>query len=187
MENKLKALLDHTYQHMDKAMSHLETELLKVRAGKASPSMVEGVMVDYYGSPTPISQVANVNSPDARLIVIQPWDKSVIHAIEKAILAANLGFNPQNDGTLIRVPVPPQTEERRKELVKKAKAEGEHARVSIRNLRREGMDHIKDLIKHGLPEDIGKEGENKIQKMTDEHIARVEKHLETKEKEIMTV
>ena len=172
---------------MQRAISHLEAELVKVRAGKANPSMLDSIFVDYYGNNTPLNQVANVNTLDARTLVIQPWEKSMIKPIEKAIIDANLGFAPQNDGQIVRINVPPLSEERRKDLVKKAKAEGETAKVSIRNLRREGNEQIKKIQKTGIPEDLAKDAEARIQKMTDDFITKVDKHLEAKEKEIMTV
>ena len=178
--NDAKAQMQHSIQH-------LETELTKIRAGRANPSMVESVQVDYYGSMMPLSQVSNVSTQDARTIMIQPWEKSMLQPIEKAIQAANLGFNPQNDGVVIRISVPQLTEERRKELVKKAKAEGEHARVTIRNIRRDANEVVKKDIKAHLPEDVAKDAEHKIQEMTDSFIKTVDNHLETKEKEIMTV
>lgn len=174
-------------EQMQRAISHLETELVKVRAGKANPSMLDSIFVDYYGNNTPLNQVANVNTLDARTLVIQPWEKAMIKPIEKAIIDANLGFAPQNDGQIVRINVPPLSEERRKDLVKKAKAEGENAKVSIRNLRREGNEQIKKIQKTGIPEDLAKDAENRIQKMTDDFIVKVDKHLEAKEKEIMTV
>ncbi len=185
--NDVKSILDHMQDHMQKAISHLEAELQKIRAGKASPSMLDGVLVDYYGAMTPLNQVASVNTPEARTIIIQPWEKSLIKAIEKAIIDANLGLTPANDGLVIRLSVPPLSEERRRDLVKRAKAEGEHAKVGIRNLRRDANEHIKKLQKGGLPEDLAKDAETKTQKMTDDYITKVDKHLETKEKEIMTV
>ncbi|MBL7924839.1 MAG: ribosome recycling factor [Bacteroidia bacterium] len=185
--NDVKPILDYMQDHMQKAITHLESELVKIRAGKASPSMLDGVLVDYYGSMTPLSQVANINTPEARTIVIQPWEKSLIKAIEKAIIDSNLGLTPANDGLLIRISVPPLSEERRKDLVKRAKAEGEHAKVGIRNLRRDANENIKKAQKSGLPEDVAKEAEAKTQKITDDYIAKVDKHLEAKEKEIMTV
>jgi ribosome recycling factor len=184
---EVKAIIDHMQDHMQKAINHLEAELVKIRAGKASPSMLDGVMVDYYGSMTPLNQVANVNTPEARTIVIQPWEKAMIKPIEKAIIDSNLGFNPANDGIMIRITVPPLSEERRRDLVKRAKAEGEHAKVGIRNLRRDANENIKKAQKAGLPEDAAKDAEAKTQKMTDDFIAKVDKHLEAKEKEIMTV
>jgi len=185
--NDIKSIIDHMQDHMQKAITHLESELVKIRAGKASPNMLDGVMVDYYGAMTPLSQVANVNTPEARTIVIQPWEKSLIKAIEKAIIDSNLGMTPANDGIMIRINVPPLSEERRRDLVKRAKAEGEHAKVGIRNLRREANDNIKKAQKSGLPEDLAKDGEAKTQKITDDFISKVDKHLEAKEKEIMTV
>lgn len=187
MIEEVKKIQNDAQSLMEKAISHLESELAKIRAGKANPAMLEGIMVDYYGSYTPLNQVANVNTPDARSIVIQPWEKSMLTPIEKAIQAANLGFNPQNDGLLIRIIVPPLTEERRKELVKRSKAEGENARVTVRNIRRDALENVKKQGKNGLPEDMQKDAETKIQQLTDNFIAKVEKHLESKEKEIMTV
>lgn len=187
MTDQIKKIQNDAQSMMEKAISHLESELAKIRAGKANPAMLEGIQVDYYGTNTPLNQVANVNTPDARSIVIQPWEKSMLTPIEKAIQAANLGFNPQNDGLLIRIIVPPLTEDRRKELVKRAKAEGEHAKVTIRNLRRDAIENVKKEVKNGLPEDAQKDAEAKIQQLTDNHITKVDKHLDTKEKEIMTV
>lgn len=185
--NDVKSILDHMQDHMQKAISHLESELQKIRAGKASPSMLDGVMVDYYGAMTPLHQVASVNTPEARTIVIQPWEKSLIKAIEKAIIDSNLGLTPANDGIMIRLSVPPLSEERRRDLVKRARAEGEHAKVGIRNLRREANDNVKKAQKNGLTEDLAKDAEVKTQKMTDDFITKVDKHLDAKEKEIMTV
>lgn len=185
--SEIKPILDQMQDHMQKAISHLEAELVKIRAGKATPSMLDGVMVDYYGSMTPLNQVANINTPEARTIQIQPWEKGLIRNIEKAIMDANLGLTPANDGQMIRITVPPLSEERRKDLVKRAKAEGEQAKVSIRNLRRDANESIKKAQKNGLPEDMAKDAEAKTQKITDDFISKVDKHLETKEKEIMTV
>jgi len=179
-------VMNETKVQMQKAVDHLESELTKIRAGRANPSMVEGVQVDYYGSMMPLNQVSNVSIQDARTIMIQPWEKSMLTAIEKAIQAANLGFNPQNDGVVIRISVPQLTEERRKDLVKKAKSEAEHAKVGIRNHRRESNEALKRDSK-GMPEDQLKALEVNIQKMTDQFITAVDKHLEAKEKEIMTV
>jgi ribosome recycling factor len=185
--DELNKVLAGLLDQMQKAISHLESELVKVRAGKANPSMLDSIYVDYYGNNTPLNQVANVNSLDARTLVIQPWEKTMIKPIEKAIVDANLGFAPQNDGQIIRINVPPLSEERRRDLVKKAKAEGENAKVSIRNLRRDGNESVKKIQKAGMPEDLAKDAEARIQKMTDDFIAKVDKHLEAKEKEIMTV
>jgi ribosome recycling factor len=172
---------------MSKAINHLEAELVKIRAGKASPNMIDGIVADYYGSPTPISQIANVSTLDARTISIQPWEKNMLQAIEKAIMQANIGITPQNDGTNIRLFLPPLTEERRKELVKKCNAEGEHAKVAVRNIRRDAIEGIKKLQKDGLSEDAAKDAEADIQQITDKHTNLIEKHLEAKEKEIMAV
>ncbi|MCE2846755.1 MAG: ribosome recycling factor [Sphingobacteriales bacterium] len=183
----VKPILDHMQDHMQKAITHLEAELVKIRAGKATPAMLDGVMVEYYGAMTPLNQVANVNTPEARTIIIQPWEKNLIKNIEKGIIDANLGLTPANDGQMIRITVPPLSEERRRDLVKRAKAEGENAKVSIRNLRRDANENIKKAQKAGLPEDAAKEAEARTQKTTDDFIVRVDKHLEAKEKEVMTV
>ena len=172
---------------MEKAISHLETELTKVRAGKVSPSMIDGILVDYYGAMMPINQVGNVSVQDARTLAIQPWEKNMLAIIEKALLAANLGITPANDGNMIRLSSPPLTEERRKEFVKKAKDMAEHSRVAIRNIRREANEHIKKLDKQHVSEDALKQAETKIQEMTNKFISLVDKHAEAKEKEIMTV
>jgi len=173
--------------HMKKAITHLETELIKIRAGKATPQVLDGIVVDYYGSPTPINQVGNINVMDARTLSIQPWEKNMLQPIERAIIAANIGINPQNDGSQIRLFLPPLTEERRRELVKKCQVEGEHSRVAIRNIRRDAIEHIKRLQKNGLSEDIAKDAETNIQNITDKFITTVDKHLISKEKEIMSV
>jgi ribosome recycling factor len=185
--NDVKTIVENTQALMEKAIAHLEVELQKVRAGKASPAMLENILVDYYGSKVPLSNTASVNTQDSRTLVIQPWEKSMLTPIEKAIQAANLGFNPQNDGILIRIMVPPLTEERRKQLTKTAKGCGEDAKVGIRNLRKEANEQIKKLQKDGLPEDEAKSGEGRIQVLTDANVAKVDKHVEQKEKEIMTV
>jgi ribosome recycling factor len=172
---------------MKKAINHLEAELVKIRAGKANPQMLDGIVVDYYGSPMPINQVANISALDVRTLSIQPWEKNMLQPIERAIIAANIGINPQNDGALIRLFLPPLTEERRKELVKKCHVEGEHSKVAIRNLRRDAIEHIKKLQKNGLSEDAAKDAEDSVQQVTDKFTAAVEKHLVAKEKEIMSV
>lgn len=187
MAEELEQIITDTESHMRKAIGHLETELTKVRAGKANPSMLDGLNVDYYGSPTAINQVANVSVLDARTISIQPWEKNMLAAIEKSIMQANIGITPQNDGVQIRLFLPPLTEERRRELVKKAAAEGEHSKVAIRNIRRDAIEHVKKLQKNGLSEDIAKDGEKRIQDTTDRYIVLVDKHLSAKEKEIMSV
>lgn len=183
----VKTVLESAKSQMEKAIAHLEVELQKVRAGKANPVMLENVLVEAYGSRVPINNVASVNTQDARTLIIQPWDKSMLTPIEKAIQAANLGLNPQNDGIIIRIAVPPLTEERRKELSKAAKSLGEDAKIGIRNIRKETMEAIKKLQKNGLPEDLAKDGETKTQTITDTHVSKVDKHIEQKEKEIMTV
>lgn len=172
---------------MRKAIQFLESELVKIRAGKASPQMLDGLAVDYYGSPMTIQQVANVSVLDARTLSIQPWEKNMLQPIERAIIAANLGVTPQNDGVLIRIFMPPLTEERRKELVKRCLAEGEQSKVAVRNIRRESIEQVKKLQKNGLSEDVAKGAETEIQDTTDKHIALVDKHLAAKEKEIMSV
>lgn len=187
MSDELRKITVDAENGMKKAINHLEIELTKIRAGKATPSILEGINVDYYGTPTPISQVANIQVLDARTISIQPWEKNMLPLIERAIMAANIGITPQNDGVNIRLFMPPLTEERRKELFKKASAEGEVSKVAIRNIRRDHIEQVKKLQKDGMSEDICKGAEDTIQVLTDKHIALVEKQLEAKEKEIMTV
>ncbi len=187
MSEELQMIIEDTEDGMKKAISHLEAELVKIRAGKASPAMLDGINVDYYGSPTPIAQVANISVLDVRTISIQPWEKNMLQAIEKSIMQANIGVTPQNDGNQIRIFMPPLTEERRKELFKKASGEGEHSKVAIRSIRREAIEQIKKLEKDGLSEDAAKDGETSIQEITDRFISLVEKHLAAKEKEMMTV
>lgn len=173
--------------HMKKAIDHLEAELIKIRAGKANPQMVDGITVDYYGSPMPLNQVSNVSVMDARTLSIQPWEKNMLQPIEKAIIAANIGIHPQNDGNIIRLFLPPLTEERRKELVKKCHVEGEQSKIAIRSIRRDAIEHIKKLQKNGLSEDATKDAEGGIQTITDMFVSEVENHLASKEKEIMAV
>jgi ribosome recycling factor len=172
---------------MDRAIDHADGELNKIRAGKASPSMLDDIYVDYYGTATQLSQVASVNTPDARTIVIQPWEKSLLSAIEKAIMEANLGVNPQNDGIIIRINVPPLTEERRRDLAKKAKGEAENGKIAIRNVRKDANEKIRKLKADGVSEDEMKTGEAEIQKLTDAYIIKVDQLSEAKEKDIMTV
>ncbi|MGG9970452.1 ribosome recycling factor [Ferruginibacter sp. SUN002] len=172
---------------MRKAINHLEAELVKIRAGKANPNMLDGIVAEYYGSPTPLAQIANISVLDARTISVQPWEKNMLQPIERAIIAANIGINPQNDGNFIRLYLPPLTEERRKELVKKCNGEGENAKVSIRNIRRDAIEQVKKLQKDGLSEDAAKDAEAEIQELTNKFISLVEKHLEAKDKEIMAV
>jgi len=183
----INQILTDTEATMTKAIGHLESELTKIRAGKATPSMLDGIMVDYYGNPTQLSQVANISILDARTISIQPWEKSMLQPIEKGIMAANIGITPQNDGVNIRLFLPPLTEERRKELVKKCNGEGENAKISVRNIRRDAIEQIKKLQKDGVSEDECKSAEINVQETTDKFISFVEKHLVAKEKEIMSV
>ena len=187
MSEDLEFILEETRDNMQKALSHLETELIRIRAGKANPQMLEGLTVDYYGSPTILNQVGNISVLDARTLTIQPWEKNMLQPIERAIINANLGVTPQNDGNIIRLFMPPLTEERRREFVKRAGGEGEQSRVAIRSIRRDAIEQIKKLQKDGLSEDEAKDAEKEIQDITDKHIALVEKHLQAKEKEIMSV
>lgn len=172
---------------MKKATEHFETELTKIRAGKANPTMLDGITVDYYGTPTAINQVGNLSAIDARTLTIQPWEKNMLQPIERAIIAANIGINPQNDGNIIRLFLPPLTEERRREFVKRSNAEGEQAKIAIRNIRRDAIEQVKKAQKEGLSEDRAKEAETEIQNITNTHIILIEKHLAAKEKEIMSV
>lgn len=187
MVEDVQLTLELAEDSMKKAISHLEAELTKIRAGKANPQMLDGIVVDYYGSPTPINQVGNITVLDARTISIQPWEKNMLQPIERAIIASNIGINPQNDGVNIRLFLPPLTEERRRELVKKCHVEGEHSKVSIRNIRRDAVEGIKKLQKNGLSEDVAKDAEEEVQELTNRYISIVDKHLVTKEKEIMAI
>ncbi|MBS1616954.1 MAG: ribosome recycling factor [Bacteroidetes bacterium] len=183
----VKNLLSDVKSQMQKALEHYEYELSKIRAGKASPMVLEGINAEAYGAMTPINQLANVTTPDARTISIQPWDSSVLAPIEKAILMANIGLTPQNDGKIIRLNIPPLTEERRKDLVKQVKNEAEECRISLRSCRREANEKVKKMLKDGLPEDSAKDAETQIQNILNDYSTRVDKHIEVKEKEIMTV
>lgn len=187
MTEELNEIYSELRNSNNKTLTHLENELIKVRAGKATPSMLHGVMIDYYGSPTPLQQVANIGTIDARTISVQPWEKSMLNEIAKGIINSNLGFNPQNNGETILINVPALTEERRKELVKKAKAEGEHAKVGIRNNRKDALDFVKELKNDGLSEDFVKDAETQIQSITDGYVKKVDDQLELKEKDIMTI
>ncbi|MDR1112930.1 MAG: ribosome recycling factor [Bacteroidales bacterium] len=182
-----KKCLEQAKENMNSALVFLDKNLQKIRAGKASPKMLDGLKVDYYGNLTPVDQIATINTPDARQIIIQPWERNMLSAIEKAILAANLGFTPQNTGELIRINVPALSEERRKELVKMIKQEAEQNRVTVRNIRRAANDQAKKLKDNGCPEDEIKKLETDIQKLTDEMIVKTDKIAEQKEKEIMTI
>ncbi len=187
MSEAIDPIINDCDQQMRRAISHLEVELSRVRAGKASPQILEGVAVEYYGSPTPISQVANVTVTDARTLSVQPWEKNMIAPIERAILAANIGLTPQNDGQVIRLFLPPMTEERRKDLVKQVNGIGENSKIAVRSIRRESIEQIKKLQKDGLSEDTAKSAEARIQGLTDKFIALVDEHCKDKEKEIMTI
>lgn len=187
LNEEAQFVLDHCLEKMEMTIAHLEKELLHIRAGKANPAMVDAVHVDYYGSMVPISQVSNISTPDPRTIAIQPWEKKLIPVIEKAIMAANLGFNPDNNGEVIRINIPPLTEERRKNLVKSANKEGENARVSIRTARKESNETLKKLQKTGLPEDMEKFAEEKVQKFTDDFVKKIDTLVAAKEKDIMTI
>lgn len=184
MNEEITFILDSTTESMDGAMAHLEKAFIKIRAGKASPVMLSTVMVEYYGSPTPLSQVSNINTPDARTISVQPWEKSLLQEIETAIMNANIGFNPMNNGEMIIINVPPLTEERRRELVKQAKSEAEDAKVSIRSARQEAN---KELKKLDISEDLLANAEVDVQTLTDTYIKRVDTTLDAKEVEIMKV
>jgi len=184
MNEDIQFILDTTKESMDAALKHLEKQLINIRAGKASPAMLGSVMVDYYGSQTPLSQVANVNTPDGRTITVQPWEKNMLQEIERGIMYANLGFNPMNNGDTIIINVPPLTEERRRDLAKQAKAEAEDAKISVRSARKDANDEIK---KADVSEDLQKNAEIDIQKMTDTYVTKIDAILDNKEKEIMTV
>jgi len=184
MNEEIKFILDTTKESMDGSMEHLEKAFMKIRAGKASPMMLSSVMVDYYGSPTPLSQVANVNTPDARTISVQPWEKNMLQEIEKAIQIANLGFNPMNNGDFVIISVPPLTEERRRDLAKQAKAEAEDAKVGIRNAR---QDANKELKAMDISEDLQKNAETDVQELTNAYTKKIDDFLNAKEAEIMKV
>ena len=184
---EIEFILDSAKESMEGSIAHLEKEFLNIRAGKASPQMLGSIFVDYYGSQTPLSQVSNVNVPDARTITIQPYEKSMLHPIEKAIMIANIGFNPMNNGDMIIINVPALTEERRRDLVKQTKAESEDAKIGIRNARKDANTEIKKLEKDGTSEDVCKTAEEDIQKLTDGFIRKVDDHLALKEAEIMKV
>lgn len=183
----IEQFLKQGKQHMDDAVEHLRNELVKIRAGKASPTMVNGLMVEHYGTTMPLNQVANVNAVDSKTIAIQPWDKTALQAIEKAIFEANLGVTPQNDGEFVRITVPALTEERRKDLVKQVKHHAEESRVSLRNERHKLLEFVRKEVKEGYPEDAGKRKEKEIQDMVDGYAKKIEDLIEAKEKDIMTV
>lgn len=187
MSDSIKFAFDEATTLAHQALDHLRREYTKLRAGKASPDMLSGILVDYYGSASPIEQVANVSASDSRTLLIQAWDKTAIGAIEKAIFEANLGLTPQNDGEVIRINIPPLTQERRQDLVKKAKSVAEEAKVSMRNIRRDIMDVIKEEVKDGYPEDQGKRDEEKVKSFLEGNYKKIDELLEAKEKDIMTL
>ena len=187
MTEEIEFILESAEESMTGSIAHLEKSFLNIRAGKASPAMLGGVMVDYYGSMTPLQQVANVNTIDARTIIVQPWEKPLINDIAKGIINANLGLNPQSNGEQLIIAVPPLTEERRRDLVKRAKTEAENAKIGVRNNRKDALDMIKDLKSEGLSEDMSKDAEEEVQKITNSYIKKVDELLELKEKDIMTI
>ena len=187
MNEEVQMVIDICKERMEDALAHLDKELVHIRAGKASPRMLDTVMVNYYGSMVPISQVSNITTPDARTIVVQPWEKPMIHPIEKAIINSNLGFNPDNNGEIIRINVPAPTEQRRKEMVKTVNKEGEIAKVSLRSTRKDANDNLKKLLKDGLSEDDEKDAETEVQDMTTDFSKKIDKMLDEKNVEVLTI
>ncbi len=187
MNEEVELIIEETRDRMQKALDHLEHELARLRAGRATPMLLDGITVDYYGVNSPLSQVSNINTPDPKSILIQPWEKSMLNVIEKAIMAANIGLTPINNGEIIRISIPPLTEERRHQLVKQVRTEGETAKISMRNARKWANDELKQLLKDGLPEDIEKDATEKVQEMTHEFNGKVDKVMAAKEKDVMTV
>jgi ribosome recycling factor len=187
MNEEVQMVYEMAKEHMEKTLEHLDNELNRIRAGKANVHILDGVVVDYYGTPTPLNQVSNISTPDAKTIMIQPWEKTMIDPIEKALMTSNVGITPGNNGEVIRLVIPQLTEERRRDLVKQVKTEGENARVSVRNARREANDEYKSMQKDGLSEDETKSAEDDIQKLTDEFTEKVEKVVEAKDNDIMTI
>jgi len=184
---EVSMILEDSEEGMKKSLSHLVTELSKIRAGRANPSMLDTVKVDYYGTPTPLSQVGNVSTLDSRTLTIQPWEKSMLDEITKAVINANLGLNPQSNGEVIIIAVPVLTEERRRDLVRRAKAEGEHAKVSIRSQRKDANDMVRSLKEEGLSEDGVKDAEEEVQKLTDRYNTKIDELVSVKEEDIMKV
>ncbi|MBP6174838.1 MAG: ribosome recycling factor [Fermentimonas sp.] len=181
------AIRQEAEEKMKMTLEFLDETFSRIRAGRANTHILDGIRVEYYGSNVPLSNVATVTTPDAKTIVVQPWEKSMLKIVEKAIMDSEVGITPENNGEVIRLGIPPLTEERRKQLVKQTKQEAEDAKISIRNARREGMEEIKKAVKNGLPEDMGKDGENELQKLHDKYIKRVDEAFAEKEKEILTV
>ncbi len=187
MNEEVDLCLMETEERMENAIKHLEGELRKIRAGKATPNMLDGIFVDYYGTSTPLNQVSNISTPDPKSILIQPWEKNMLEPIEKAILAANIGLTPVNNGEIIRITVPALTEERRMQLVKQVKTEGENAKISLRNSRKWANDELKRLQKEGLSEDLEKDAEDEVQKLTNQYTEKIDSILEVKEADIMKI
>ncbi|HOO98504.1 MAG TPA: ribosome recycling factor [Bacteroidales bacterium] len=187
MNEDVELIIEETKDRMQKALEHLEHELARLRAGRSNPALLDGVSVDYYGVNSPLSQVSNINTPDAKTILIQPWEKSMLGTIEKAIMAANIGLVPVNNGEVIRINIPPLTEERRHQLVKQVRNEGETAKISIRNARKWANDELKSLMKEGLPEDIEKNAVDNVQELTNSYSEKIDKVIGLKEKDVMTV
>ncbi|MGF1636757.1 MAG: ribosome recycling factor [Cyclobacteriaceae bacterium] len=184
---EVQLYIDDAQDQMEKAVKHAGHELTKIRAGRAMPNMLDGIMVNYYGAPTPLQQVASINTPDARSLIIKPWEKKIIGEIEKAIVNSDLGLNPQNDGEIIRLNIPPLTEERRKQLVKQVKQEAEQGKIRVRNIRKDANENLRKLLKEHVSEDDVKKAEDQVQKLTDKHIEEVDKLVLQKEEEIMKV
>jgi ribosome recycling factor len=187
MNEDVELIVEETRDRMQKALDHLEHELARLRAGRATPVLLDGITVDYYGVNSPLAQVSNINTPDPKTILIQPWEKTMLGTIEKAIMAANIGLTPVNNGEVIRINIPPLTEERRHQLVKQVRNEGETAKISVRNARKWANDELKQLLKDGLPEDIEKDAAENIQEMTHDYNSKVDKVMTVKEKDVMTV
>jgi len=187
MNEIIDLIMEETRERMEKALEHLEYELARLRAGRANPALLDGITVDYYGVNSPLSQVSNINTPDPKIILIQPWEKNMLGVIEKAIMAANIGLTPINNGEVIRINIPPLTEERRHQLVKQVRNEGETAKISLRNARKWANDELKRLLREGLPEDLEKNSADKVQEMTHNFTAMIDKVMTTKEKDVMTV
>lgn len=187
MNEEIDLILEETRERMEKALEHLEHELARLRAGRATPVLLDGIVVDYYGVNSPLSQVSNINTPDHKTILIQPWEKNMLNVIEKAIMAANIGLTPVNNGEIIRINIPPLTEERRHQLVKQVRNEGETAKISLRNARKWANDELKRLLKEGLPEDLEKTATDNVQSLTNDFTVKVDKVMAAKEKDVMTV
>lgn len=187
MNEEVDLIIEETKDRMQKALEHLEHELAHLRAGRATPALLDGIMVDYYGVNSPLSQVSNINTPDPKTIMIQPWEKNMLGTIEKAIMAANIGLTPVNNGEVIRINVPPLTEERRHQLVKQVRNEGENAKISLRLARKWANDEFKRMLKEGLPEDVEKDATDNVQELVHQYTAKIDKVMAQKEKDVMTV